>query len=289
MRFEGDSATLHDRLHLGRLLAIKGDPRIKAISVGPLCQVPKSIAQIGIGLEDVDAVVAEFETYGVLKDWILKEVPRHPLQVGPYQIAKYPVTNIQYLHYLLDNVEGEVPSSWSFSSFPFHKSNHPVYSISEKAAESYCKWLGDKTGLLVRLPTEAEWEFAAGASARKYPWGDTFQKNNCNTAELDVMGATPVGCFPTGDSSFGVSDMAGNVEEYCADDYAPYVGGRFIKDDLISDERPNYRVARGGCFGRFGDLARVSRRHGLAITPYASLYAAGLRIVVDPLPITNPQ
>ncbi len=54
-----------------------------------------------------------------------------------------------------------------------------------------------------------------------------------------------------------------------------------VRDDLISENRPTYRITRGGCFGRFADLCRVSRRHGLSITPYASLYAVGFRVVAE--------
>ena len=276
-----DTTTLYDRLVLGRQLAVRGDPRLAHGAIGPVCAVPFAEARIGISRTEVADVVEEFGAYGVLEEWILKEVPRHSVKVGPIEFAKYPVTNYDYLGFLLEHPDEEVPSSWEFASFPFHRANHPVYSLSETAAEAYCRWLAGRTGRPVRLPTEAEWEFAAGASTFKYPWGDRFEKTFTNTAELGVMNTTPIGTFPEGNSPFGISDMGGNVEEYCANNYYAYNGGEFVKDDLISNTRPNYRITRGGCFGRFGDLARVSRRHGLSITPFASLYAAGFRVVVD--------
>ena len=69
--------------------------------------------------------------------------------------------------------------------------------------------------------------------------------------------------------------MAGNVEEYVADDYAAYPGGAFIADHLVQIHG-RYRVARGGSFARFRDLARTRRRHGF--NPRSATYAMGFRL-----------
>jgi formylglycine-generating enzyme required for sulfatase activity len=88
--------------------------------------------------------------------------------------------------------------------------------------------------------------------------------------------STPVGTFPNGRSPYGIDDMAGNVEEYVADTYAPYPGGKLVQDDLSTVLGGEYRVTRGGSFARFRDLARCRRRHG----PYnRSIYVVGFRIV----------
>jgi formylglycine-generating enzyme required for sulfatase activity len=79
--------------------------------------------------------------------------------------------------------------------------------------------------------------------------------------------------YPAGRSPFGAADMGGNVEEYVADDYRPYPGGETVEDDLGG--RVPYRVARGGGFTRFADLARCRRRHGWY---HRDMYAMGFRL-----------
>jgi formylglycine-generating enzyme required for sulfatase activity len=71
--------------------------------------------------------------------------------------------------------------------------------------------------------------------------------------------------------------MAGNIEEFTADSYRPYPGGRAVLDDLY-ERNPQYRIARGGSFARHGDLARCQRRHGWYPK---ELYAMGFRLVED--------
>lgn len=73
--------------------------------------------------------------------------------------------------------------------------------------------------------------------------------------------------------------MAGNVEEYVADVYRPYPGGAAI-DDHLSQIHGEYRVARGGSFARFRDLARTRRRHGH--NPLSATYAMGFRLAETP-------
>lgn len=147
--------------------------------------------------------------------------------------------------------------------------------VRREDADAYAVWLSDRTGHPWRLPTEAEWEHAAkGPDGREFPWGDTFDPAAANTRESGVHTTTPVGAFPAGVSPFGVYDMAGNVEEFTADDYRPHPGGPFVADHLV-ETMNTYRVARGGSFSRFGDLTRTRRRHGAfpgPCTPWASAW-----------------
>lgn len=96
-----------------------------------------------------------------------------------------------------------------------------------------------------------------------------------NAAETGVFISSPVGVFAGGESPFGLADMAGNVEEYLADVYAAYPGGSFVADHLAQSQG-SYRVARGGSFARFRDLARTRRRHGR--NPKSATYAMGFRL-----------
>ncbi|MBR5399503.1 MAG: SUMF1/EgtB/PvdO family nonheme iron enzyme, partial [Bacteroidales bacterium] len=90
-----------------------------------------------------------------------------------YYICKYAVTNSEWEAYI-DATGASAPNYWNGKSIPEGREKHPVLWISCTEAEAYCKWLSDKTeGWTFRLPTSAEWEFAAAGTARTaYPWGE---------------------------------------------------------------------------------------------------------------------
>jgi len=272
---ERPDVPLVERLAGGNLLAMIGDPRIVAHAPN---MIHIDTAKVWIGLEPgaVDSIVERYANLGLARSWIEKEAPRHQVELQSYAIGKYPVTNMEYQQFLLDSHHHGLPSSWEFRKFPQHMSNHPVYSISAESADAYCAWLSSKTGRSFRLPTEAEWEYAAaGPDCREFPWGETFEPDFANTAETGLFTSSPVGIFVNGNSPFGACDMAGNVEEYVSDAYGPYPDGTFIKDHLV-EIGGNYRVARGGSFARFRDLARTRRRHGQ--NPRSAAYAMGFRL-----------
>jgi sulfatase modifying factor 1 len=158
--------------------------------------------------------------------------------------------------------------------------DHPVVHMSWNDATSYAEW-SEK-----RLPTEAEWEMAArGQNFRLWPWGDEWNEANCNTAEFhtgklasleqwlqwwksvySVQGAMPqtmpIGSFPSGDSAFGCSDMAGNVYEWTQSLSTMY-DERVECDPVIRASMGRYRVIRGGSWMNFRYQVRCSERmHG---------------------------
>ncbi|MGX7826340.1 formylglycine-generating enzyme family protein [Actinokineospora sp. 24-640] len=271
----GDPALpLERRLAAGVLLALLGDPRTPDLDP-PMVEVPAGVLAMGTPESDVDSLHRESERFGVRRDWIAKECPRHDRAVSAFRIAEYPVTNAQYARFLTETDESELPSSWLYGRYHPAVSNHPVYTVTPEAADRYAAWLAARTGRAFRLPTEAEWEYAAGgADGMRYPWGQDWAQDRANTLETGLLGTTPVGAFPEGRSWAGAADMAGNVEEYVSDRYQPYPGGVLVRDDLYR-RMGHYRIARGGAFNRFRDLARNQRRHG----PYPrSLYAMGFRL-----------
>ncbi len=267
------TATLTRRLAAGRALALRGDPRLNPTDPQ---MVPVVGATVEVGLDEADlaAIVARWRSVGVREDWIRKECPTHSCQLDGFRIARYPVTNEEYRHFLLDTQFPKLPTSWRFGVYDEFRANEPVWTVSPEAADAYAQWLASSAGRAFRLPTEAEWEYAAsGPDHLEFPWGDQWAADMANTVEDGPLQPTPVGCYPAGRSPFGADDMAGNVEEWTSQNYVPYPGGTAVEDDLAGNGA--YRVARGGSFTRYGDLARTRRRHGLYDRP---IYAVGFRV-----------
>lgn len=277
---EDCSAPLALRIAVGKLLAETGDPRISPLSP-QMIDIPGGAVQIGLPHDQVDHVMDAMAGLGLDRDWILKETPRHTVFLPPYRLGRYPVTHFEYMTFLEDTREERIPTSWAFGRYPKEQGNHPVFGISAEDADAYVHWLSVKTGRNFRLPSEAEWEYAgAGSDSREFPWGNEFLPDHANTAESRIFATTPVGAFPEGASPFGCLDMAGNVEEYVKDDYAPYPGGSLVEDDLVTVVG-RHRVARGGSFTRFRDLARNARRHGKFPR---EIYVMGFRLAESPEP-----
>ncbi|MDL2079816.1 SUMF1/EgtB/PvdO family nonheme iron enzyme [Streptomyces sp. GXMU-J15] len=273
---EDITAPLPERLAAGGILALIGDPRITDIPA--VCEVPGGTVEIGLPESEIDAVVGRWAHVGVEREWIQKEVPAHQVHLDPYRIATYPVTNREYYTFLRDTGHPARPTTWYLGAYPYDRANHPVAGIQPADADAYAAWLARRTGRPWRLPTEAEWEYAAAGPDRlAHPWGNTFDPEAANTRETGVHTTTPVGAFPAGRSPFGALDMGGNVEEYVSDAYRPYPGGPFVPDHLVQT-MGTYRVARGGSFARFGDLTRTRRRHGPFPGP---LYPAGFRLALS--------
>lgn len=276
---EDPGADLARRYAAGLLLGLLGDPRIVPDDPA-MIDVPAATVPIGLPLEQLDVVTAAWAPLGVQRSWIAKETPRHDATVAAFRIGRYPVTNGEYLRFVLDRSAAERPSAWAHGVYPAGADNQPVYSLSPAGADAYAAWLADRTGRRFRLPTEAEWEYAAsGGDGRQFPWGETWDPTKANTAERGPLTTTPVGVYVEGNAPCGAADMAGNVEEYVADDYTPYPGAELVHDDLVDTHGPQYRVARGGSYARHGDLVRCARRHGWYPSDH---FAMGLRLAETP-------
>jgi formylglycine-generating enzyme required for sulfatase activity len=209
------------------------------------------------------------------------EKPQHTVEIPyDYWLARYPLTNEQFARF----VEGAAykfnpEKNWK------KKADHPVANVSWHDAMAYCQWLNDVLhsgikDLIVRLPTEAEWEKAArGEYGNEWPWGNDFDKDKCNSAEGKKGGTTPVGAYsPQGDSPYGVADMAGNVWEWCHSLYKLYPYK--IDDGRESEEGAKSRVLRGGSFN--GDLRLVRCAYRSDGRPDFRFDFIGFRVVVSP-------
>jgi len=151
--------------------------------------------------------------------------PAHRVTLDKYKIDKYPVTNAQYARFVAAT-NHRPPLHWVSGKITPGLELHPVTMVSWYDAASYAQWAGK------RLPTEQEWEKAArGLDARRWPWGDNMVVQNLNTY-YSVGSTTSVLSYPGGASPYGVMDLAGNVSEWTANDFAAY-DGTSANDDVF--------------------------------------------------------
>ena len=167
------------------------------------------------------------------------EQPLHTVYVDAFFMDQHEVTNLEYQEFVLANPEWqreEIDSEFHNedylklwrgirgNDYPKGKADHPVVYVSWYAAMAYAEWVGK------RLPTEAEWEYAArgGLVGKKYPWGDEartiprwprgdYVEHDKANHDRSVGDTTAVGEYPP--NGYGLYDMAGNVWEWCLDEY----------------------------------------------------------------------
>jgi formylglycine-generating enzyme required for sulfatase activity len=213
------------------------------------------------------------------KDLFQIEQPQHIVYLQAFEIARRPITNIEY-HQFVWGTGYRVPKEWIGFHYPEALAEHPVVGVSKEDALAYCDWLNKQTNSKYRLPTEAEWECASrGDDDRLYPWGNEFDPWRCNTVESGKRGTTAVGIYsPSGDSSFGMIDMSGNVWEWTASLMMPYPYD--ANDGREAQQSKAKWVIRGGSWYYSRKLARCSAREG-AIQTFTSA-ALGFRLARTP-------
>jgi formylglycine-generating enzyme required for sulfatase activity len=191
------------------------------------------------------------------------EMPAHQVNVREFELARYPVTNIEY-HVFVYNASHKVPKHWIGFKYLDGTDDHPVTNVSRHDVDAYIRWLNQQVHSVYRLPTEVEWEKAArGTDLRTYPWGDGFDPWRCNTVESGKKQTTPVGEYsPGGDGPYGNSDIVGNVWEWTSSLMKPYP--LRIEDMREASPLPgNKLVVRGGAWYYSRALARCSSREGV--------------------------
>ena len=166
------------------------------------------------------------------------EKPVHTVALDGFWLDRTEVTNSQYRQC----VAAGVCSASENEDDPRHNGDdQPVVYVDWNDAQRYCQWAG------ARLPTEAEWEYAArGPEGRVYPWGGTFDPNRANTRGQDdgYERTAPVGSYPGGASWVGALDMSGNVWEWVADWYGDYPSGKQVNP--TGPATGDLKVLRGG-------------------------------------------
>jgi formylglycine-generating enzyme required for sulfatase activity len=235
-------------------------------------------------------------------------------------ISKYPITNSQFARFVDEGGYSE-RSCWTANGWiwkgritqpafwkdvKFNGPDQPVVGVSWYEAVAYCNWLSLRAGLSpayddsgradlgasgYRLPTEAEWEYAAakgapGQAERVYPWGDLWDANNavCRIAPSKASRTASVGSrSPQGDTPQGLADLSGNVWEWCSDSIQGE--GEIAKDarsdryHFRGDSASEYMVLRGGSWtNNFQNGFRAAFR-GFAAVPGSRHNVSGFRIV----------
>ena len=214
-----------------------------------------------------DSLVAQFPEAGQgLKSMLFAETPAHEVTIPPFWIDRYEVTNAQYQRFVRaksewrkENVGGEYLSNWTGEQFQAGQSDFPVVFVTWQAAVAYSEWAGK------RLPTEAEWEFAARGGNRsvRYPWGDDDPSPRvANYSASRKQGPARVGSFSP--NPHGLFDLAGNVWEFCLDEWTSYPAARVTQgeSDLrrMREATIDRRVIRGGSFDGGAFNMRVTAR-----------------------------
>jgi len=222
------------------------------------------------------------------------ELPAHEVSLSDFGMGKYEVTNAQYLAFLNANIGGisaewfrpDKASKYDKCRIAFSESGkyeieagyeqHPVVGVSWLGATAYTEWLSGVSGEHFRLPTEAEWEYAARGGVQSK--GYTYAGSN----ELDEIAwyaansqyqLKPVGLKKP--NELGIHDLNGNVLEWCADVYR-YYSDAPVKDPL-SGGNVGARVVRGGSAGSSEKYLRLAYRR--SHKPTTSSAFIGFRIV----------
>jgi formylglycine-generating enzyme len=190
------------------------------------------------------------------------EIPEHPVTISSFRMDPREVTNEQFSKFVAARPEwgfdrlppelqnGQYLKHWKNGTYPEGQGGHPVVFVTWHAAQAFCRWAGG------RLPTEAEWEYAARAGGdSEFPWGEELPTPEQANYRGSGLGTTmPVGTYPP--NSLGLYDMAGNVWEWVLDEWQPTysaeprvdpIAGGDVADDKLRAIQGR-RAIRGGSF-----------------------------------------
>jgi formylglycine-generating enzyme required for sulfatase activity len=236
-----------------------------------------------IGMEMLLVTSGSFEMGSVDSDAAPNEKPVTPTHLSAFYLSRCTVTNAQYEAFDPSHRNRRAPGAGD---------NHPVVYVTRADAVRFCEWLGKKERRAYRLPTEAEWEYAArGTDGRKFPWGNRLDSaDRANFADANKRlpwsepaidcgfdAASPVGSFPQGTSPFGMEDMAGNVWEWCDDCFSAYPGRE--RSNPRGPEGGPRQIYRGGSWkSRITSLRTTAR--GIN-SPAYSANDVGFRVVCE--------
>jgi formylglycine-generating enzyme required for sulfatase activity len=296
-----------------RVVPLPSPPKKAPVSKPRLVAGPKLVIKVPvekIDLPEMLTIPGEVFTMGAY-DGQPDEAPAHQVQLINFEISKYPISNKQFRQFVestnyktdaeREPTALEQAQKISWRTFAAGRDNYPVVWVSANDANAFCRWLTLITtannakgqvieeemveknlGLqgeilrLYRLPTEAEWEFAARGDleATAYPWGDLAERDklNCNwdnrpdTVEAALKYIKPIGHQPA--NRLHLQDIVGNVAQWCIDYYAAdfYKRGAESAYAPYGPDEGTTQVVRGGSWWDLPENCRVFSRHFLAST-----------------------
>ena len=262
----------------GKAVAAKISPLNRAQE---MAKYPKFTNSLGIEMLLVPS--GSFLMGSAAREAAPNEKPVNQVTQSCFFMSRFPVTNWQYQKFDPGHASKRAPHA---------DDRHPVIYVTSIDASKFCEWLGSRDRKKYRLPTEAEWEYAArGLDGRSYPWGEklergdlaNFADRNTNflwsdyTIDDGYAETSPVGAYPRGVSPFGIEDMAGNVWEWCFDFFEAY------KEKPRNNPRGpavgTSRIYRGGSWkSRASSLRATARNFNM---PDFSANDVGFRIVCE--------
>lgn len=213
-------------LVLPLLSACMGPPRRPGAALPPrpgsMVAIGGATFEMGTDSSELPALLTRFGT--TRTGLFAAEAPKRRVRLESYLMDRFEVTNAEFAAFLERRPEwrpdrippryhnGDYLRNWASALHPSGKGDHPVTFVPWAAARAYCENVGK------RLPTEAEWEYAArgGVKGDAFPWGDTMpDSSSANWSGARIGGTAPVGRFPP--NGYGLYDMAGNVWEWVQD------------------------------------------------------------------------
>ena len=256
-------------------MSVSGDTQTRSSDGMVMVYVPSGEFVIGSSEEKVDFALQQCKAYGTncQRRYFSVEIPMHSVVLDSFWIDRTEVTFGQYQQCLS---AGACDASGCQEELRGGSENYPVVCVTWDQAAAYCEWAGS------RLPTEAEWEYAArGPESRRYPWGDELEgiylnycDTNCKLSKRDeefddgYAESAPVGSYPQGASWIGALDMAGNVWEMVAD-----WNGEYSAEKQVNPTEPasgGRHVARGGSWHASPDHVRSALRTYMGSTDFVN-------------------
>jgi formylglycine-generating enzyme required for sulfatase activity len=231
---------------------------------GGMVRLPGGTFHMG---SDTNATFRQFPSSSPgMRAMLDAETPVHEVTIPPFFIDRCEVTNAQFQRFIRARPEwskrrvgGRYLSSWNGDRFPAGQSGFPVAFITWQAAVAYAEWAGK------RLPTEAEWEFAArgGRADALYPWGNQDPSSKFANYAGSVRNG-PIRVGSTLPNPYGLFDLAGNVWEFCLDEWQRYPSSTVVQSEAdllrMRNTKAERRVIRGGSFDGSGLNMRITAR-----------------------------